>query len=48
MKISIIGGAGVRVPLLVGGLARSDMRISDIALFDVDQSRQEVIAELAL
>jgi 6-phospho-beta-glucosidase len=47
MKISIIGGAGVRVPLLVGGLARSDMRISDIALFDVDKSRQEVIAQLA-
>lgn len=47
MKITIIGGAGVRVPLLVGGLARSDMRISDVALFDVDQSRQEVIATLA-
>lgn len=47
MKIAIIGGAGVRVPLLVSGLARSDMRISDVALFDVDQSRQEVIAELA-
>ena len=47
MKIAIIGGAGVRVPLLVGGLARSDMRISDVALFDVDQSRQDVIAELA-
>lgn len=47
MKIAIIGGAGVRVPLLVGGLARSDMRISDIALFDVDQSRQQIIAALA-
>ena len=47
MKVAIIGGAGVRVPLLVGGLARSDMRISDVALFDVDQSRQDVIAELA-
>jgi 6-phospho-beta-glucosidase len=37
----------VRVPLLVGGLARSDLRISDIALFDIDKNRQQVIAELA-
>jgi 6-phospho-beta-glucosidase len=35
------------VPLLAGGLARSDLRISDIALFDVDQSRQQIIAALA-
>lgn len=47
MKISIIGGAGVRVPLLVGGLARSDLRISDIALFDVDRDRQPIIAAIA-
>ena len=31
MKIAIIGGAGVRVPLLAGGLSRSDLRISEIA-----------------
>jgi 6-phospho-beta-glucosidase len=42
-----MGGAGVRVPLLVGGLARSDLRISDIALFDIDNNRQQVIADLA-
>ncbi len=47
MKIAIIGGAGVRVPLLVGGLARSDLRITDIALFDTDVERQRVIAGLA-
>jgi 6-phospho-beta-glucosidase len=47
LKIAIIGGAGVRVPLLVGGLARSDLRISDIALYDVDRERQAVIAGLA-
>ena len=45
--MAIIGGAGVRVPLLVGGLARSDLRISHIALFDIDQDRQRVIADLA-
>ena len=37
MKIAIIGGAGVRVPLLVGGLSRSDLRIAEIALYDIDQ-----------
>ena len=47
MKVAIIGGAGVRVPLLVGGLSRSDLRISHIALFDIDQDRQRVIADLA-
>ena len=47
MKIAIIGGAGVRVPLLVGGLARSDLRISEVALYDIDQERLRVIANLA-
>ena len=47
MKVAIIGGAGIRVPLLVGGLSRSDLRISHIALFDIDQERQRVIADLA-
>ena len=47
LKIAIIGGAGVRVPLLTGGLARSDLRISEIALFDIDRERLRVIADLA-
>jgi len=47
MKIAIIGGAGVRVPLLVGGLSRSDLRISEVALYDIDQDRLRVIAGLA-
>src|SRR5262245_7525820 len=47
MKITIIGGAGVRVPLLVGGLARSDLRIDRIDLYDIDTERQRVIADLA-
>lgn len=47
MKIAIIGGAGVRVPLLVGGLSRSDLGIERISLFDVDYERQQVIAGLA-
>jgi 6-phospho-beta-glucosidase len=47
MKIAIIGGAGVRVPLLTGGLSRSDLGISEIALYDIDLDRQRVIADLA-
>lgn len=47
MKIAIIGGAGVRVPLLVNGLMQSDLPIADIALFDVDGDRLRVIADLA-
>lgn len=37
----------MRVPLLVGGLSRSDLGISEIALYDIDQERQRVIADLA-
>ncbi len=47
MKVAIIGGAGVRVPLLTGGLARSDLRISQVDLYDIDQDRLGVIADLS-
>ncbi len=44
--IAIIGGAGVRTPLLVRGLARSGLPISEIRLFDVDRDRLNLIAPL--
>jgi 6-phospho-beta-glucosidase len=47
MKIAVIGGAGVRTPLLVGGLTRSDLPIEQIALYDVDQARLATIGMLA-
>src|SRR5690349_15180257 len=47
MKIAVIGGAGVRVPLLVSGLARAGLRISEINLYDIDRDRLEIIAALA-
>jgi 6-phospho-beta-glucosidase len=47
LKIAIIGGAGVRVPLLVGGLSRSDLRITEVSLYDIDHARLAVIAGLA-
>ena len=47
MKIAVIGGAGVRTPLLVRGLAASDLPIDEIALYDIDQARLAIIAPLA-
>jgi 6-phospho-beta-glucosidase len=47
VKIAIIGGAGVRTPLLVNGLAQSDLPIEEIGLFDIDQTRLAVIGSVA-
>jgi 6-phospho-beta-glucosidase len=47
VKIAVIGGAGVRAPLLVNGLTRSDLPIEEIGLFDIDQERLSVISSLA-
>ena len=47
MKIAVIGGAGVRTPLLVNGLTRSDLPIEEIALFDTDAGRLATIGGLA-
>src|SRR5215470_10602520 len=47
MKVAVIGGGGVRTPLLVNGLAQSDLPIDEIALFDTDRPRLSVIAPLA-
>ena len=47
MKLAIIGGAGVRVPLLVGGFARSALTVDRIDLYDVDQPRLAVVGDLA-
>jgi len=47
MKIAVIGGAGVRTPLLVGGLTQSDLPIEQIALYDVDRARLATIGAVA-
>lgn len=46
MKLAILGGAGARTPLLVNGLAKSDLPIAHVALYDPDQARLEVMAGL--
>jgi 6-phospho-beta-glucosidase len=47
MKIAVIGGAGVRVPLLINGLAGAALAIEEFALYDPDAMRLELVAALA-
>lgn len=47
MRLTVIGGAGVRVPLLVRGLVQSDLGITEVRLFDTDAARLAMIASLA-
>jgi 6-phospho-beta-glucosidase len=46
IKIALIGGGGVRTPLLIHGLAESGLDISSLALYDVDPTRAGVMAGL--
>ena len=46
MKLAIIGGAGVRVPLLVNGLVTRGLPITHVALFDIDAPRLTTITKL--
>lgn len=47
-KITILGGGGVRTPLLIHGLAQAQQALGagEIALFDADPSRAETIARI--
>ena len=47
-KVSVIGGGGVRTPLLIHGLLQSQslLNIGEIQLFDVDSRRAELMASL--
>lgn len=47
-KVTIIGGGGVRAPLLIHGLAQAQglLDIGELALFDVDIARTETIARI--
>ena len=47
-KITVIGGGGLRTPLLIYGLAQAqrELDISELVLFDVDPERTGIIARL--
>lgn len=49
MKLTVIGGAGVRVPLVTNGLFRDDtaLAVSELALFDIDSERRQAIARIS-
>ncbi len=47
-KVTIIGGGGIRTPLIIHGLAqaRQNLGVNEIALYDTDRERLELIATL--
>ena len=49
MKITLIGGAGVRTPLLVHGLAGlgGNVRLDELALWDIDPERVKIMKRVA-
>ncbi len=47
MRISVIGGAGLRLPLLAQGLATSRLPIRELCLYDTDQEHLATIAPVA-
>lgn len=49
MKITLIGAAGVRTPLLVHGLAsaRTNLKLEELAFWDIDHERLGVIGRVA-
>src|SRR5438128_9736937 len=48
-KVTIIGGGGIRTPLLIHGLtqAQAALGLCEVALYDVDRERVSLIAALA-
>ena len=49
MKLTIIGGAGVRIPLVTNGLFREEttLAVDELCLFDTNPERAETIARIA-
>lgn len=45
-KVTILGGGGIRTPLLVHGLVRAGLGLTEIALYDIDDRRARMMAAL--
>lgn len=45
-KVTIIGGGGVRTPLVIYGLAQAQLGVDEVVLFDIEPERTETIARL--
>jgi 6-phospho-beta-glucosidase len=48
-KVTIIGGGGIRTPLLIHGLAQAQQQLNlhEVALYDIDRERLSIVAALA-
>ncbi|HEU4330889.1 MAG TPA: 6-phospho-beta-glucosidase [Lapillicoccus sp.] len=46
MKLAILGGGGFRTPLVYAALAGSDSGITEVALYDTDRARLDVMAHV--
>lgn len=49
MKVAVIGGAGVRAPLLIGSLAKraAELDVHEVAVYDIDKRKISLILPLA-
>ena len=47
VKIAVIGGGGVRTPLLIHGLAESGVDIGQVVIYDLDFRRASIMAALS-
>ncbi len=48
MKLTILGGAGMRTPQLINGLFKhNDIKFSEVVLFDTDEKRLSIMGELS-
>ena len=45
-KVTILGGGGIRTPLLIHGLVHAPLELTEIALFDIDVERAGMMAGL--
>jgi 6-phospho-beta-glucosidase len=46
MKLAILGGGGFRTPLVYGALADGDSGVTEVALYDTDAARLDVVAHV--
>lgn len=48
MKLTILGGAGMRTPLLIEGLFKqNDLHFKEVTLFDIDEERLSVMGRIS-
>ncbi|MFQ5737764.1 MAG: 6-phospho-beta-glucosidase [Acidobacteriota bacterium] len=49
MKITIVGGAGARVPLVTNGLLRfrEELKTEELSLWDIDETKRQTVAHIS-